>query len=403
MRQADYSRIMADVQRLVAASLQAVTRDPGMLEGRLRWLGVHRGFVEDVVDPEKRGRVRVRVPAAHSERPTALLPWAERCLPDAGADAGDFIPLTAGVLGASGHTGDAVWVQFEGGDIDKPVVCGLWHAAPAGVGQSPGPSKAVKGHRRRRTWRSRHGTTIEIGDERNDAEIKITMPGGHVVHLRESDGGRGVHVNTAGGHKLSLQDEEPGESVPTPANAYDRSPDLSHVVRAVPPGTSPPRLASGHAVPIRPDPPRTPNGVVASPTDRTAEGFGRKGVAIETSSGHRLFMSDVQERGIVATTAQGHYLSMRDDTERIDVANPQGDRVSIIDAPRRIEIVAGTQVVVSGGQDVTVNGGQTVTVNAGAIIGLNAPVIGVNAENASISAENGILTIRAFQINFEQL
>ena len=70
-------------------------------------LGSYRGVVEEGVDPAARGRLLVSVPAVLGGE----LGWAERSTDRPGAvDA-----LVAGT---------AVWVQFEDGDTDLPVVVG---------------------------------------------------------------------------------------------------------------------------------------------------------------------------------------------------------------------------------------------------------------------------------------
>ncbi len=79
-----------------------------------RSAGLFRAVVEDDHDPERRGRLRVSVPAAGA---TAV--WAEACLP----------PVPLGLLALPG-VGSTVWVQFESGDRDRPVWTGIaWETA----------------------------------------------------------------------------------------------------------------------------------------------------------------------------------------------------------------------------------------------------------------------------------
>lgn len=69
--------------------------------------GLVRGIVEDVADPQRQGRICVSFPAD----PDHEAVWALRCDP----------------LGA-GHealaVGDTVWIAFENGDREIPVVIG---------------------------------------------------------------------------------------------------------------------------------------------------------------------------------------------------------------------------------------------------------------------------------------
>jgi hypothetical protein len=83
----------------------------------------YRGVVEDNQDPLKMGRVRVRIFGIHSEdpkvNPVDNLPWAE-CLvsPDFGLISG---------IGVSSvpEQGCYVWVFFDAGEHDHPVVIGV--------------------------------------------------------------------------------------------------------------------------------------------------------------------------------------------------------------------------------------------------------------------------------------
>ena len=84
-----------------------------------KFYGMYRGVVEDNSDPDKRGRVQVRVWGVHSEDKTLLpvtsLPWAEAAtdlLQGGVAGKGRFVlPLI----------GSQVWVFFENGDHMAPI------------------------------------------------------------------------------------------------------------------------------------------------------------------------------------------------------------------------------------------------------------------------------------------
>jgi len=69
----------------------------------------YRGVVVETDDPERALRVRVRVPEVLGEERT---PWAMPCVP-----CGD---PTVPPVGAS------VWVEFEAGDIDRPIWSGCF-------------------------------------------------------------------------------------------------------------------------------------------------------------------------------------------------------------------------------------------------------------------------------------
>lgn len=78
-----------------------------------RYWGKHRGEVIDDRDPQKLGRVKVKVPAVLGD----LNPWALPCTPYAGKGVGWFVIPPIGAK---------VWVEFEGGDPDFPIWTGCW-------------------------------------------------------------------------------------------------------------------------------------------------------------------------------------------------------------------------------------------------------------------------------------
>ena len=80
------------------------------------YYGKYRARVVAVDDPEQRGRVRVECPSVLGDAKSA---WTETCVPVAGDNEGDFC------LPAVGET---VWVEFEEGNVNKPVLTGGWYS-----------------------------------------------------------------------------------------------------------------------------------------------------------------------------------------------------------------------------------------------------------------------------------
>ena len=77
--------------------------------------GIYQGFVKRVNDPEKRGRVRCTIPELLGK--SAISDWCEPIVPVAFDYGGDFyIP----------PVGEAVWLFFIEGDIDRPAYIGGW-------------------------------------------------------------------------------------------------------------------------------------------------------------------------------------------------------------------------------------------------------------------------------------
>jgi len=86
-----------------------------------RYYGKYRGTVKNNIDPMQQGRVQVSVPRILGD---GRMAWAMPCVPYAGNGVGLFMvpPVDANV-----------WVEFEGGDLDKAILAGCFW----GVGEVP--------------------------------------------------------------------------------------------------------------------------------------------------------------------------------------------------------------------------------------------------------------------------
>lgn len=75
----------------------------------MTYFGIYRGLCINNLDPTARGRVQVRVPSVGGDED---LGWALPCRP----------------LGSPGaappSVGESVWVMFEAGDLNRPVLMG---------------------------------------------------------------------------------------------------------------------------------------------------------------------------------------------------------------------------------------------------------------------------------------
>jgi uncharacterized protein involved in type VI secretion and phage assembly len=84
---------------------------------RNSYFGKYRGLVKDVQDPLKIGRITVQVPEIYGEEES---PWALPAVPFAGNKHG---------LVLLPEVGDGVWIEFEAGDISRPIWTGCWWAS----------------------------------------------------------------------------------------------------------------------------------------------------------------------------------------------------------------------------------------------------------------------------------
>ena len=82
-----------------------------------RYYGKYRGVVTDIDDPDTRCRIKAKVPAVLHEAESY---WAMPVLPFAG-DGHGFVMLP--------KVGAGVWIEFEAGDPDYPILAGCFWGA----------------------------------------------------------------------------------------------------------------------------------------------------------------------------------------------------------------------------------------------------------------------------------
>jgi hypothetical protein len=142
-------------------------------------IGPQRAVIAAVDDPEERARYRVRVFAVHDDAiPVVNLPWAE-LLCHAGRDWGN-VPHY--------EVDDLVFVLFEGGDREHPVILGGWLTAPGGVSQLPSEQTGEYATDRRRwVWKDRDGDLIEVSEKAGEKHVRLKS-GGAELKVTQVDG-----------------------------------------------------------------------------------------------------------------------------------------------------------------------------------------------------------------------
>ena len=140
--------------------------------------GCYRGIVEDVSDPDRRGRIRVRVPAAHPEEvQTEHLPWAELAS-FGGRRFGDVVHY---------DVNDRVWVMFENGDREYPVVLGGWLTQRQGITDLLADQVSNYSQNRQRWIRAdREGNRIEMSEVPSEPLIRLRS-GNTMVELKKHE------------------------------------------------------------------------------------------------------------------------------------------------------------------------------------------------------------------------
>ena len=152
------------------------------------FFGKYRGKVENNIDPMQQGRVQVSVPAVLGE---GSLSWSMPCSPFAGSGVGFF---TVPPNGAN------VWVEFEGGDPDYPILGGcFWGAGEVPTAYISDEMKVLK----------TDTATITINDLPGVGGIKIETTTGMKIEISvtgiEINNGMGASIKLMG-PKVSLND-----------------------------------------------------------------------------------------------------------------------------------------------------------------------------------------------------
>ncbi|HEY3040674.1 MAG TPA: phage baseplate assembly protein V [Pyrinomonadaceae bacterium] len=147
---------------------------------RNSYFGKYRGLVKNVDDPLKIGRVTARVPEIYGDEEC---PWALPAVPFAGKNHGlVLIP----------EVNDGVWIEFEAGDISRPIWTGFWWASDELDDVSKTKTRALittEGHRLvldddKSEIRLLHSKGAELKMTADDITLKI---GGTEIKLTKDD------------------------------------------------------------------------------------------------------------------------------------------------------------------------------------------------------------------------
>lgn len=88
-----------------------------------KFYGKYRAIVRDIHDPKMRGRVRAEVPSVLGTGIGSWSSWAEPCF-----QANAFqVP----------EEGDGVWIEFEAGDVGRPIWSGIWYKGAGPTSEAP--------------------------------------------------------------------------------------------------------------------------------------------------------------------------------------------------------------------------------------------------------------------------
>jgi uncharacterized protein involved in type VI secretion and phage assembly len=140
--------------------------------------GRYRGIVTDNEDEKNLGRLKARVPEVLGNVETG---WALPAAPFAGDGVGLFsVP----------PPGSGVWIEFEAGDVSRPIWSGCWW----GDGQLPDQATPAI-----RVLKTVSGHTITLDDTDGSEKVEVTDKNGAKIVMDQS----GVEISK-GGQKVKL-------------------------------------------------------------------------------------------------------------------------------------------------------------------------------------------------------
>lgn len=143
-----------------------------------RYYGKYRGVVTDNQDPNNLGRIKAKVPEVLGDVETG---WALPCSPYAGNGVGHYtVP----------PIGSGVWIEFEAGDVSRPVWSGCWWADNEVPNQVTPDIKVIK---------TTSGHTITMDDTPGSEKVEILEKNGAKIVMDK----QGIEVSK-GSQKIKL-------------------------------------------------------------------------------------------------------------------------------------------------------------------------------------------------------
>jgi len=158
--------------------------------------GVYIGIVTDNKDPEKLGRVKVKIPVIDDQN---SLDWARVATLMAGSGRGTlFVP----------EVGDEVVVAFQMGDIRMPIVIGaLWN-------KQEKPPEGKDDQNNIRKIRTRLGHEVIFDDTKGSGKLTIKTAEGHqmeidekaaTIQLREKSGNNTITIKGGSANEIEIK------------------------------------------------------------------------------------------------------------------------------------------------------------------------------------------------------
>lgn len=158
-----------------------------------RYFGKYQALVVDNNDPDKHGRLTLRIPDVLGN--DVVSGWAQPCLPYGGANNQGFFFIP--------EVGAWVWVEFEKGDLDRPIWVGTLWTPAGGDTEAPKPNGV-------------DGTEESEAQSPPTRKIIKTLKG-HTIQLEDADDGELVMLLEAKNGNLIVMNAD-GIKITEPKN-----------------------------------------------------------------------------------------------------------------------------------------------------------------------------------------
>jgi len=358
--------------------------------------GLYRGIIESTNDPLKLGRVQVRIHDIHGDETRTsreVLPWAEvNEMWCGGYDSGSFSP-------GSMIVGSGVYIEFEKGQIDCPIVMGAYRARPEFAQEM----RTVSGRRTtdpdeeidsNATWipsEKQIETPKDVyfkGDEEETFDDTIPTktvifksPKGHTILVEDKDGEEFLHIIDRAGQVIEMScavASTPGEEedavAPNAANVEQRG--IRSALRgdqldpkAMVPGRARIRLIDLANQEITLDAEEGNETIRLQNRNREGTKFqtiemsingGEPVIRIEGANGDKIVIDSESPTPILLLDHSGNALVFDADAKQIREISSGGKSVEMVSKTEALQ--GDKQTSVGGNEDLNVTGNRIVTV-----------------------------------------
>jgi uncharacterized protein involved in type VI secretion and phage assembly len=156
-----------------------------------KYFGKYRAKVIDNQDPEKMGRLKLHCPKVLGDYESN---WAVMHIPYA-FDKGGSIRIP--------RVNEIVWVEFEGGDPEKPIVTGQWWT-PNNTPIKESEYEEIDRYRRMKT---ESGHEITYYDGEGKEYVELITSSGHRMKFDDADGQNKIEIEDNKGNKIEFDTE----------------------------------------------------------------------------------------------------------------------------------------------------------------------------------------------------